>query len=175
MNKGNEEWSKTLSKAKRFHIHSSFRRRECDVSERNCEPARARLQLRAHWSGTLYLRPPARQPHSALSLLTSNTHTPTHTPFTVRSFKQLMAVIEETDSGFHIGQNSWCQHASWWRYRSKWGIHFPDVAVTTVQRRRLKASKLCSLYFTSSEIFASFISHQSQGKGSGIANFNYPP
>lgn len=100
----------------------------------------------------------------------------TRAPFTVWSFKRPAAVIEETDSGVRGGQNSWCQHASWWRYHSKWGIHFPDISVAAVQRRRLKASNLVwSLYFTCAEIFASFILHQSQGNGSGITNFNYPP
>lgn len=158
-----------LSKANRVHIQSSCRKRECDLSEGTAR----RLQLRK-WSGTLYRLPPARQLHSALSLLTSMTHT--HTPFTVWSFKQLTAVIEETDSGFHVGQNPWCQHASWWSYHSKWRINFPDISVAAVQRRGLKASNLVqSLDFTCSKIFASFILHQSQGKGSGVTNFSYPP
>lgn len=59
------------------------------------------------------------------------------------------AVIEETDSGFNTGEDSWCERAGWWRYHSKWGIHFCDIAVAAVQRGAAQSPKtLCGVYIS---------------------------
>lgn len=85
------------------------------------------------------------------------------------------AVIEQTDLEFNMGEDSWCEHASWWRYQSKWEIDFSDISVAAIQRGWLKAPNSArSLYFTCSEMYASVILHQSKRKGLGIACFNFP-
>lgn len=136
----NEKCSKTLSKVYSFHIHSSCRRRTTPCVALHCELAAAAPKLKWH-----FLAAASRQ-KAPFCPFTSNL-CDTYVLYTVGSLKKLTAVIEETDSGFRVGQNSWCQHTSWWRHRSKWEINFTDISVAAARRKRLKSSNLVQFIF----------------------------
>lgn len=95
----------------------------------------------------------------------------THAPYTVRSFKKLTVVIEETDSGFHVGQKFVVPACHLMERSFKMRNTFPRRLRGGCTKEEAQGLKQCSLYFTCSEIFASFILHRSQEKGSGIANY----
>lgn len=163
----NEKCSKTLSKVNSFHIHSSCRRRTTRCAAPHCEPAAAAPKLKWHFLAA------ASHQTAPFCPFTSNL-CDTYVPYTVGSLKK-------KPHSRHRGDRFWVSR------RTKFMVPACQLMQTSLKMRNkfhwhlrggcmkeaAQGLKLSSLYFTCSEIFASFILHRAQGTGSGIAN--YPP